>query len=128
MLCDRLGIFVDGQLVCIGNPKEITSRYGGYYVFTITVPPGSEAQAERVVLSMAPGARLTYSLGGTMKYELPTKEVTLSKVRRHVVQGLSCWRRLGGDACANPARAVHPGCRTMLESHHVARQQARQQC
>jgi hypothetical protein len=93
MLCDRLGIFVDGQvrrgrgcpypartarlqgasclpppaavtrsspparagvlraaltrpplrccspqLVCIGNPKEITSRYGGYYVFTITVP------------------------------------------------------------------------------------------
>lgn len=25
-LCDRLGIFVDGQLVCIGNPKEITSR------------------------------------------------------------------------------------------------------
>jgi ABC-type multidrug transport system ATPase subunit len=31
-LCDRLGIFVDGQLVCIGNPKEITSRYGGYLV------------------------------------------------------------------------------------------------
>lgn len=29
MLCDRLGIFVDGQLVCIGNPKEITSRYAG---------------------------------------------------------------------------------------------------
>ena len=25
-LCDRLGIFVDGQLVCIGNPTEITSR------------------------------------------------------------------------------------------------------
>ena len=38
MLCDRLGIFVDGQLVCIGNPKEITSRYAGYLVFTITVP------------------------------------------------------------------------------------------
>jgi ABC-type multidrug transport system ATPase subunit len=32
MLCDRLGIFVDGQLVCIGNPKELTSRYGGYLV------------------------------------------------------------------------------------------------
>lgn len=37
MLCDRLGIFVDGQLVCIGNPKEITARYAGYLVFTITV-------------------------------------------------------------------------------------------
>ena len=32
VLCDRLGIFVDGQLVCIGNPKELTARYGGYYV------------------------------------------------------------------------------------------------
>ncbi len=32
MLCDRLGIFVDGRLVCIGNPREITSRYGGYLV------------------------------------------------------------------------------------------------
>lgn len=31
-LCDRLGIFVDGALVCVGNPKELTSRYGGYYV------------------------------------------------------------------------------------------------
>lgn len=32
MLCDRLGIFVDGRLVCIGNPKEITRRYGGFLV------------------------------------------------------------------------------------------------
>jgi ABC-type multidrug transport system ATPase subunit len=29
ILCDRLGIFVNGQLVCIGSPKEITSRYAG---------------------------------------------------------------------------------------------------
>lgn len=32
VLCDRLGIFVDGQLVCIGSPKELTARHGGYYV------------------------------------------------------------------------------------------------
>ena len=38
VLCDRLGIYVDGRLVCIGNPKEITSRFAGYLVFTITVP------------------------------------------------------------------------------------------
>jgi ABC-type multidrug transport system ATPase subunit len=35
VLCDRLGMFVDGTLVCIGNPKELTSRYGGYYVSTM---------------------------------------------------------------------------------------------
>ena len=28
VLCDRLGIFVDGGFQCIGNPKEVT------YIFT----------------------------------------------------------------------------------------------
>lgn len=32
VLCDRLGIFVGGQLVCLGTPKELTARYGGYMV------------------------------------------------------------------------------------------------
>ena len=32
VLCDRLGIFVDGRLICLGNPKQLTARYGGYYV------------------------------------------------------------------------------------------------
>ena len=32
VLCDRLGIFVDGRLVCIGPPKEIAARYGKYLV------------------------------------------------------------------------------------------------
>ncbi len=33
-LCDRLGIFVNGQLICLGNPKEITSRYAGEHTHT----------------------------------------------------------------------------------------------
>ncbi|WIA37022.1 hypothetical protein OEZ86_014006 [Tetradesmus obliquus] len=80
MLCDRLGIFVDGRLVCIGNPKEITSRYGGFLVFTITVPAEQEAAARQLVAAMSPNARLTYSVGGTLKFELPTAEVSLSRV------------------------------------------------
>lgn len=132
MLCDRLGIFVDGQLVCIGNPKELTARHGGYYVragapallgvnrstppssacprhptpppthkhtralrpptglclpaclpthaaqvFTITTPPEQEGEADALVRRVSPGARLTYALAGTRKYELPVGEVTL---------------------------------------------------
>ena len=38
-LCDRLGIFVDGRLQCIGNPKELKGRYGGSYVLTMTTAP-----------------------------------------------------------------------------------------
>ncbi|GAB4824041.1 hypothetical protein N2152v2_011087 [Parachlorella kessleri] len=82
VLCDRLGIFVDGQLVCIGAPRELTARHGGYYVFTITVPsePEQEARAQALVLQLAPGARLTYALAGTRKYELPCSQVSLSAV------------------------------------------------
>ncbi|KAF8065710.1 ABCA3 [Scenedesmus sp. PABB004] len=80
MLCDRLGIFVDGRLVCIGNPKEITSRQGGFLVFTIAVPSDQEAAAHAFVAGLSPSARLTYSVGGTLKYELPTSEVSLSRV------------------------------------------------
>lgn len=31
-LCDRIGIFIDGRLVCIGNPRELTNRFIGHYV------------------------------------------------------------------------------------------------
>lgn len=32
VLCDRLGIFVDGRMVILGNPKQLISRHGGYKV------------------------------------------------------------------------------------------------
>jgi len=79
-LCDRLGIFVDGQLVCIGNPKEITSRYGSYYVFSLQVPPEQEEQAQALVASLSPGSKLTYSVGGALKFEIPKNEITLGKI------------------------------------------------
>ena len=98
MLCDRLGIFVDGQLVCIGNPKEIMSRYAGYLVFTITVPQvmrlgnkhgvgsratetfidrpwcrfassqGQEEGVRGVVAGISTHAVETYCVSGTFKY------------------------------------------------------------
>lgn len=46
-------------------------------VFTITTPVEQEGAAEQLVRRLSPGARLTYSLGGTRKYELPVGEVTL---------------------------------------------------
>ena len=34
-LCDRLGIFVDGRLRCIGQPAELTRRYGGIFLLKV---------------------------------------------------------------------------------------------
>ena len=80
VLCDRLGIFVDGELVCIGSPNELTSRYGGFFVLTITVEEGCEHKIAPFVRTMCPTARQTYAVATTEKYELPTSDVTLHSV------------------------------------------------
>ena len=58
-------------------PQELTARHGDFYAFTISTPPDQEAEADALVRGLAPGARCTYALAGTRKYELPVGEVTL---------------------------------------------------
>jgi len=35
-LCDRLGIFIDGALHCLGPPKALTEKYGGTYALSVS--------------------------------------------------------------------------------------------
>ena len=42
---------------------------------TLTVAAGQESAARAFVERMSPGARLTYSVGATLKFELPSDEV-----------------------------------------------------
>ena len=71
-------------------------------VFTITTPPQQQEleAADQLVRRLAPGARRTYALGGTQKYELPTAEVSLSQV---------CAGRLGNYVCFG-FRVHAPAC------------------
>jgi len=49
-------------------------------VFTITTPPSEVNLAEELVRGIAPGAVQSYCLGGTLKYELPSSEVSIGGV------------------------------------------------
>ncbi|KAL8130675.1 hypothetical protein V2J09_019830 [Rumex salicifolius] len=91
VLCDRLGIFVDGSLQCIGNPKEVTlkARYGGSFVFTITTDSSQEAEVESMVRRLSPSAQKVYHISGTQKFELPKEEVKTSDVFRAVQKAKS---------------------------------------
>ncbi|KAF8390227.1 hypothetical protein HHK36_024752 [Tetracentron sinense] len=80
VLCDRLGIFVDGSLQCIGNPKELKGRYGGSYVFTMTTSSSEEAEVENLVRRLYPSANKIYHISGTQKFELPKQEVRIADV------------------------------------------------
>ncbi|KAL2935159.1 ABC transporter A family member 12 [Bienertia sinuspersici] len=79
-LCDRLGVFVDGALRCVGNPKELKARYGGYFIFTMTTTQGNDAEVEDMVLKLCRNANKTYHLGGTQKFDLPKHEVRLADI------------------------------------------------
>ncbi|XLU57881.1 hypothetical protein S245_052529 [Arachis hypogaea] len=84
VLCDRLGIFVDGSLQCIGNPKELKARYGGTYVFTMTTTMDHEKDVESMVQQLYPAAKKVYHISGTQKFELPKEEVRIASVFRAV--------------------------------------------
>ncbi|KAL4559226.1 hypothetical protein LXL04_031361 [Taraxacum kok-saghyz] len=83
-LCDRLGIFVDGSLQCVGNPKELKGRYGGSYVFTMTTYSNHEADVENLVKGLSPNAKKIYAISGTQKFELPKQSIKIADVFRAV--------------------------------------------
>lgn len=53
----------------------VAAAAAGVQLFTVSVPAEMEAEARGLVTDMAAGARLTYSVGGTLKYELPADQV-----------------------------------------------------
>ncbi|XP_012839386.1 PREDICTED: ABC transporter A family member 7-like isoform X2 [Erythranthe guttata] len=79
-LCDRLGIFVDGSLQCVGNPKELKARYGGSYVFTMTTSPAHEEEVANLVHQLSRNATKVYQISGTQKFELPKNEIRIADV------------------------------------------------
>ncbi|KAM0906099.1 hypothetical protein ACQ4PT_017043 [Festuca glaucescens] len=84
VLCDRLGIFVDGGFQCIGNAKELKGRYGGTYVFTMTTSSEHEQEVEQLVRRLSPSANRIYHISGTQKFELPKQEVKIADVFHEV--------------------------------------------
>ncbi|KAI5074522.1 hypothetical protein GOP47_0010483 [Adiantum capillus-veneris] len=84
ILCDRLGIFVDGELQCIGNSKELKSRYGGSYVFSIKTDQSEEGRVMDMVQRLSPNARRVYNLSGTQKFEVPKLDVRIADIFRAV--------------------------------------------
>ncbi|KAF8052340.1 hypothetical protein N665_1570s0001 [Sinapis alba] len=91
-LCDRLGIFVDGRLQCIGNPKELKGRYGGSYVLTMTTAPEHEKDVEMLVQDVSPNAKKLYHIAGTQKFEIPKEEVRISQVFQAVAKAKRSFR------------------------------------
>jgi ABC-type multidrug transport system ATPase subunit len=57
VLCDKIGIFVAGELRCYGAPQQLTHRYGSNYSLTATVNHGMVPKAQEFLSNIAPGAQ-----------------------------------------------------------------------
>ncbi|GAM24437.1 hypothetical protein SAMD00019534_076120 [Acytostelium subglobosum LB1] len=77
-LCDRLGLFVGGELKCIGSSSELKSRFGKGYKVMMTVELGHETEAQKFLFEQIPQANLLNALAGTFNYEVPSNSVELS--------------------------------------------------
>jgi len=95
-LCDRLGIFAEGELRCLGTPSALARRFGGIFLLTVSATENNEMEASALVAEACPQMRITYQLGGTLKIELPMANTRLSKVFAVMSQGskrglVSAW-------------------------------------
>ncbi len=89
VLCDKIGIFVAGELRCYGAPQQLTHRYGSNYSLTATVNHGMVAKAQEFLSNIAPGARV------------------LSR-RAHFLCSPFCSRRRGQRAGRRHTALQHP--------------------
>ncbi|EGG14460.1 hypothetical protein DFA_12232 [Cavenderia fasciculata] len=81
-LCDRLGIFVGGELKCIGSSSELISRFGKGYKVSLTIQGGREEDTQKFVRELLPSATLLNSLAGTYNYEVPSNSIDLASLFR----------------------------------------------
>jgi hypothetical protein len=71
-------------------------------LLTVSVAAEREAAARELVTGMAPGAQLTYNVGGTLKYELPTHQVNLRVMQHQLSAGL--WGMFDSGGCKREGR------------------------
>lgn len=64
------------QLYC----EQLKARYGGSYVFSITISSDNEVEVENMVRRLCQNANNVYHLSGTQKFELPKHEVKIADV------------------------------------------------
>lgn len=81
-LCERVAIMVEGRIRCIGAPKELSSRFGNFFVVQVTTPATDhQMQLVRQLLQqLSAGVRFVYAMNGSQKYELPKADTSLQQI------------------------------------------------
>ena len=81
VLCDRIGIFVGGRLLCLGNPRQIMALHGSNYILHVQTDPCDVGLATDSVTALCqgdPGAAgpvILHALAGSLTFAVPLSDL-----------------------------------------------------
>jgi ABC-type multidrug transport system ATPase subunit len=93
-LCDRVGIYSNGELLAVGHPREVlvslfsvwlsqlTSRFSDTLELTVSTDD-IEEHLDIVlehVMAMSKKCKKVYACSGTQKFEIPASDIPLEKI------------------------------------------------
>jgi len=80
-LCDRVGIMTRGLMRTLGTPTELRLHFDQGYKFMLAVESlEHEAAASAFVAELLPGAAIRDSINGVLTYDVPKKNVVMSRL------------------------------------------------
>ncbi|XP_072996680.1 ABC transporter A family member 6-like [Typha latifolia] len=80
LLCDRVGIVINGRLQCLGTSNELKAKYGGLYLLNISADPIYKMNIERMVTRLSSNATKIYDVIGTQRFQLPKVDIRVPKI------------------------------------------------
>jgi len=79
-LCDRIGIFSNGQLRCIGTSQHLKTRFGTGLQLDISTSDKDPEPAKKFITSTFPSAEEIEIIPPKLKYKLEEKNLRLSQI------------------------------------------------
>jgi len=81
ILCDRLGIFVNGKLVTIGSPSDLKAKFGRGYKLTLTTEDQYVEKIEKFIKKNIKGVKLiSLPIAGNLFFSVPKKSITIARL------------------------------------------------
>lgn len=107
-LCSRVGILVNGSLLCLGSPQQLKSRYGQGYRLKVRVGSADVEQTKEIVRQKFLGAILKVCSAGV---RLPISSYSSYTGGALQLPGISasCWSATGWGVCHHGAGEAGAG-------------------
>ncbi len=80
ILCNRIGIFMEGKLRCLGSAADLKGRLGDGFYIHVECADKNNVVPHNYMMAALPGIQLMNQLNGTYNYQISSAHTNLSKI------------------------------------------------